>query len=80
MKYSGVDFSKLEGQTKITKALDKLSTQKAVNMEKSVIKIWKELVIDVWIKIKQHSIDHQSAYTPLALSECSSEEREECYS
>ena len=77
MKWSGVDFSKSEGQTKIAKALQKLSIQKAVNMWKSVIKIWKELVMNVWIKVKQQSIDHQSAWTPLALSKYNSEEKEE---
>ena len=39
MKCSGVDFSKSEGQTKIAKALQKVSIQKAVNMWKNVIKI-----------------------------------------
>ena len=48
----GVDFSKPEGQSAIIRALERLTNQKAFNMWKRVIGIWKTIVIEVWSKTK----------------------------
>ena len=53
VKYKKVDFSKVEGQKAIVNALEKLGTEKALNMWKSVIKISKAIIVETkcWCQI-----------------------------
>ena len=77
VKYKGIDFSKSEGEVAIMDALGRLENYEAVNMWRGVMKIWKTIVVEVWIKIKDLNKDYKNSDLLLNQNKLSSEEEGE---